>query len=648
MTQPIWSPSPERIARSNLNRFISQTNNQFNLSLAGYQPLHQWSVEQPQAFWSQLWDFAGVIGNKGDKVLQQAELMTEARWFPEAELNFAENLLRRRDDKTALVFRTENDRREAISYAELYQRTSRLASAMRRQGIQAGDRVAGYLPNIIETVVAMLATASLGAVWSSCSPDFGLNGVVDRFGQIAPKILLSTDGYLYNGKTIDMLEKLEAVAAKLSSVEKVVVVPFMNDAPAIEQIPNAVLLSDFEDSDASELTFTRVAFNAPLYVMFSSGTTGAPKCIVHSVGGTLLQHLKEHQLHTDLSSDDVLFYYTTCSWMMWNWLVSGLASESTLVLFDGSPFKPGPGALWRIAEQEQISIFGTSAKYLAALEKFGYQPAQKHDLQALKAVLSTGSPLSNQSFEYVYREIKQDLLLASISGGTDIVSCFALGCPILPVYKGELQCLGLGMAVKIFDDEGQSLQQQKGELVCTKPFPSMPIGFWNDPEQQKYHEAYFSDFDNIWAQGDYAEITPHHGLVIHGRSDAVLNPGGVRIGTAEIYRQVDKIEGVKESIAVGQRWKDDLRVILFVVLKQGLTLDQALIDEIKGTLRSNTTPRHVPAKVIQVAEIPHTHSGKIVEVAVTRAIHNEPVKNTDALANPESLALFRDLPQLQK
>ncbi|RDE22509.1 acetoacetate--CoA ligase [Motiliproteus coralliicola] len=647
MTEPLWHPSPQRIAASNLSTLMQQVGNEQNRPMNGYDDLYRWSVEQPEQFWSKMWQYGGVIGQPGQQVLVDGDKMPGARWFPEARLNFAENLLRRRDDKTALIFRTETDRRISLSYAELYQRTARLASALRQHGIQPGDRIAGFMPNIIDTVVAMLATSSIGAVWSSCSPDFGINGVVDRFGQIRPRILFTTDGYLYNGKSLNSLERIQGIADRLDSVEKIIVIPFMTDTPDLSGLDNAVLLPEFEDTEACEIEFEQLPFDHPLYVMYSSGTTGVPKCIVHSAGGTLIQHLKEHLLHTDLKPDDTLFYYTTCGWMMWNWLVSGLACEATVLLYDGSPFAPGPGVLWKIAEEEQVSIFGTSAKYISALEKAGYLPAHQHDLSSLKAVLSTGSPLAHESFDYVYRDIKQDLLLASISGGTDIISCFALGCPIKPVYRGELQCLGLGMAVNIYDDDGRPVRQQKGELVCTQPFPSMPIYFWDDEGDHKFRGAYFEQFDNIWAHGDYGEITEHDGLIIHGRSDAVLNPGGVRIGTAEIYRQVEKVEQVKESIAVGQRWQDDLRVVLFVVLQPGYQLDDELIKTIKTTIRANTTPRHVPAKVIQVADIPRTISGKIVEVAVTKVIHNEAVKNTDALANPEALEFYRDLPELQ-
>jgi acetoacetyl-CoA synthetase len=573
--------------------------------------------------------------------------MPGARWFPDARLNFAQNLLRYRDQRPAVIFRGEDDTRIELSHAELYLQVAQLASALRREGVTRGDRVSGFMPNIPATLIGMLATASIGAIWSSCSPDFGINGVLDRFGQVEPKILLTTDGYRYNGKRLNSLERVQGIADQLHSVEKIVVVPFLEATPDISGLDRAVLLPDFIDAQASEIEFEPLPFDHPLYVMYSSGTTGVPKCIVHSAGGTLIQHLKEHILHTDVGRDDCLFYYTTCGWMMWNWLVSGLATGCTLMLFDGSPFAPQPSILWDIAEQEGITVFGTSAKYIAALEKAGVKPRESHNLEKLRSVLSTGSPLAHESFEYVYRDIKHELQLSSISGGTDIVSCFALGCPIRPVYAGELQCRGLGMAVEIFDDNGKPVRGEKGELVCTRPFPSMPIGFWNDEDGQKYHDAYFGQFDNIWAHGDYGEITEHDGLIIHGRSDAVLNPGGVRIGTAEIYRQVEKVDEVLESLCIGQPWDNDVRVVLFVRLKEGFNLTDELIKRIRDTIRANTTPRHVPAKVIQVTDIPRTISGKIVELAVRKVVLGEEVKNKDALANPEALELFRDLPELQ-
>jgi acetoacetyl-CoA synthetase len=622
-------------------------NQRHQLDLNNYQALHQWSTEHSETFWSDLWDYAGIIGDKGNRVLEHPERMPGARWFPDARLNFAQNLLRYRDQRPAVIFRGEDDTRIELSHAELYLQVAQLASALRREGVTRGDRVSGFMPNIPATLIGMLATASIGAIWSSCSPDFGINGVLDRFGQVEPKILLTTDGYRYNGKRLNSLERVQGIADQLHSVEKIVVVPFLEATPDISGLDRAVLLPDFIDAQASEIEFEPLPFDHPLYVMYSSGTTGVPKCIVHSAGGTLIQHLKEHILHTDVGRDDCLFYYTTCGWMMWNWLVSGLATGCTLMLFDGSPFAPQPSILWDIAEQEGITVFGTSAKYIAALEKAGVKPRESHNLEKLRSVLSTGSPLAHESFEYVYRDIKHELQLSSISGGTDIVSCFALGCPIRPVYAGELQCRGLGMAVEIFDDNGKPVRGEKGELVCTRPFPSMPIGFWNDEDGQKYHDAYFGQFDNIWAHGDYGEITEHDGLIIHGRSDAVLNPGGVRIGTAEIYRQVEKVDEVLESLCIGQPWDNDVRVVLFVRLKEGFNLTDELIKRIRDTIRANTTPRHGPAKVIQVTDIPRTISGKIVELAVRKVVLGEEVKNKDALANPEALELFRDLPELQ-
>ncbi|MBV0932126.1 acetoacetate--CoA ligase [Marinobacterium weihaiense] len=648
MTAPLWTPDQHRCEHTQIYRFMQQVNETHGLLLSNYDSLYTWSIDHSPAFWDSLWEYADIIASEqGDLTLEHPERMPGARWYPQARLNYAENLLRWRDTRPAVIFRGEDDCRIELSHAELYRQVAQLASALRREGIQPGDRVAGFMPNVPATLIGMLATASIGAVWSSCSPDFGINGVLDRFGQVEPRILITTDGYRYNGKVLNSLERVQGIANQLQSVETIVVVPFIDADPDISTLTKARLWQDFVDADAEEIEFEQLPFDHPLFIMYSSGTTGVPKCIVHGAGGTLLQHLKEHLLHTDVSRDDRLFYYTTCGWMMWNWLVSGLATGCTLVLFDGSPFAPSPEHLWDIAEQEGISIFGTSAKYIAALEKAGVKPRETHNLVGLKALLSTGSPLAHESFEYAYRDIKPDLQLSSISGGTDILSCFALGCPIRPVYAGELQCRGLGMAVEIFDDEGKPLREEKGELVCTRPFPSMPIGFWNDPNGRKYQDAYFSQFDNVWAHGDYGEITAHDGLIIHGRSDAVLNPGGVRIGTAEIYRQVEKIDGILESLCIGQPWQGDVRVVLFVRLQDGLELDDALTQRIRDTIRANTTPRHVPAKVIQVTDIPRTISGKIVELAVRKMVMGEAVKNRDALANPEALELFRDLPQLQ-
>ncbi len=649
MQTPLWTPSSERIHASRIWAFIQSVNQHYGKDFSSYNDLWQWSVDHLDQFWSHFWDFAEIkASRKGERVLDHADKMPGAEWFPDARLNFAENLLKFRDDKSALVFRGETDDRYSLTHAELYRKVAQLASALRQQGVVKGDIVAGFVPNLPETIIAMLATTSIGAVWTSCSPDFGINGVLDRFGQVKPKVLFTADGYLYNGKANNSIERVAGIAEHLSSVERIVVIPYLNEQPDVSPLNNAVLLADFVDNDATEIVFEQVPFNHPLYVMYSSGTTGVPKCILHSVGGTLIQQLKELILHTDIGREDSFFYYTTCGWMMWNWMVTGLATGCKVVLFDGSPFAPRPSILWKVAEEEQISVFGTSAKYLAALEKAGVKPGRDFDLRPLKAILSTGSPLSHESFLYVYRDIKKDLQLSSISGGTDIVSCFALGSPILPVWEGELQCRGLGMAVDIYNDDGQPLRQQKGELVCTKPFPSMPIGFWNDPDNSRFHDAYFAQFDNIWAHGDYGEITEHDGIIIHGRSDAVLNPGGIRIGTAEIYRQVEKVESVLESLCIGQPWKDDVRVVLFVRLKPDVVLNDELEAEIRQTIRANTTPRHVPAVIIQVADIPRTISGKIVELAVRKVVLGEEVKNKDALANPEALELFKDLPQLQK
>jgi len=661
----LWLPSEERVQQSNMTAFMSAQ----GISASDYQALWQWSVDQPEAFWTSVWSFTGLVAGEGqsepilEPVLESGNKMPGAKWFPNLRLNFAENLLRHAQgdlvQKNAIVFRDEAGNRQTLSYGELYLRTAQLAASLRASGVQKGDRVAGFMPNVPETVVAMLATSSLGAVWSSCSPDFGLQGVLDRFGQIEPKVLITTDGYYYGGKTLNSLPKVHDIVQHLPNLEQLVVVGYVNEMPELEGLSSSAKVScwsDYLDATAFALQFEPVSFDHPLYVMYSSGTTGVPKCMVHSVGGTLIQHAKELVLHTDLKAEDTIFYYTTCGWMMWNWLVSSLMTGATVVLFDGSPFHPSAEVLWDMAEQESVSIFGTSAKYIAALEKAGVKPGKSHDLSSLKSMLSTGSPLAHESFDYVYRDIKTDVCLSSISGGTDIISCFVLGNPNLPVFRGELQCLGLGMAVAIYDENGQPVQNEKGELVCEKPFPSMPTGFWNDVDGSKFHKAYFASWDNIWAHGDYGELVTHQDrdcklpasptMTIHGRSDAVLNPGGVRIGTAEIYRQVEKVEQVVESIAVGQNWQDDVRVILFVVLREGIQLNEALVSEIKQVIRTNTTPRHVPAKVIQVADIPRTISGKIVELAVRNVIHDEPVKNTDALKNPEALDFFKGLEEL--
>lgn len=644
-TEQLWQPSADTIADANMTHFLQQVNSDHDQALANYHDLYQWSLDNTETFWSMIWDYFHVIGDKGDTLVKDKDKLPGAQWFPEARLNFAENLLRHRDDKVALVFRGENGARRQLSYSDLYLQVARFAEALKQRGVSKGDRVAAMMPNTIETIVAMLATASLGAIWSSCSPDFGVQGVLDRFGQVEPKVLLTVDGYFYNGKNLNIKDKTADILAQLPSVEQLVLVNFSDQSDRLDD-PKVIAYERFIDNDARDVDFVVSEFNHPLYIMFSSGTTGVPKCIVHGAGGTLLQHLKEHGLHTDLAAEDTLFYFTTCGWMMWNWLVSGLAHGATLVLFDGSPFAPQPEFLWDVADEENISVFGTSAKYLAALEKAGVKPRESHQLESLRSILTTGSVLPPESFDYVYRDIKKDVCLSSISGGTDIISCFALGCPILPVYRGELQCRGLGLAVNVYNEDGQPVSGEKGELVCENSFPCMPVGFWNDDDGKRYFNAYFARFNNIWAHGDFAELTEHDGVIIYGRSDAVLNPGGVRIGTAEIYRQVEKVDAVLESIAVGQQYEDDERVILFVKLRDGITLDDELRQQIKKTIRANATPRHVPAIILQVRDIPRTISGKIVELAVRNVIHGEPVKNTDALANPEALDEFRDRPEL--
>ncbi len=648
MPNPIWTPAPEQVQATQIYRFMQRVNQSCQLNLTTYEQLYRWSNAAPAEFWRQIWTQCGVIGQESDSTtLVDADLMPGARWFPSARLNFAENLLRYRDDHTAIIFRNETSQRRSLSYRELFQQTAMLAAGLKEAGIQPGDIVAGYLPNLPETLIAMLATTALGAVWTSCSPDFGSHGVIDRFGQVQPKLLFCADGYLYNGKNIDVLPRVATICKQISSIENVVVIPYLQRRPSLSALPKACMWQDMLKQDATSLEFEPLPFDAPLYVLYSSGTTGAPKCIVHGVGGTLLQHLKEHQLHTDIQRDDLLFYFTTTGWMMWHWLVSGLASGCTVLLYDGAPFAPEADYLWQVAEQEGITVFGTSAKYLSALEKAAIHPGRQFDLTNLRTILSTGSPLAAESFDYVYQSIKTDLQLASISGGTDIIGCFALGCPMRPVYRGELQCRGLGMAVNIYSSEGKHLPQGKGELVCEKPFPSMPIYFWDDPEQEKYLQAYFSHFPGVWSHGDYAEITIHDGMIIHGRSDAVLNPGGIRIGTAEIYRQVEKLSWVQEALCIDQPWQGDTRIVLFVVLKDREILTAKLEQKIRDTIRENTTPRHVPQKIIQVDDIPHTLSGKIVELAVRNVVMGEPVTNLDALANPAALDNFRNLPELQ-
>jgi acetoacetyl-CoA synthetase len=638
----MWQPSPERIQATNLTRFMTGLAERSGRVFDDYHDLYAWSVEDLEGFWEAVWDFCGVIheGARGP-VLVDGDKMPGARFYPEVRLNFAENLLRRRDGHDAIVFWGEDKVRRRLSYAELHDLVARTAAALADLGVGEGDRVAGFMPNMPETVVAMLATASLGAIWSSCSPDFGVQGVLDRFGQIEPKVLFCPDGYYYNGKVIDSLERVRAFAPRLASLKRIVVVSYLAEKANLTGLDKSVAFADFiAPHEAGEIVYCRVPFNQPLYIMYSSGTTGQPKCIVHGAGGTLLQHLKEHKLQCDVRRDDRVFYFTTCGWMMWNWLVSALAAEATLLLYDGSPFHPSGNILFDFIETEKGTLFGTSAKYIDACNNAGVDPASSHDLSALRTVTSTGSPLVPEGFDYVYQHIKADVCLSSIAGGTDIIGCFMGGNPIGPVWRGEIQARHLGMAVQVFDDQGAAVVGEKGELVCLKPFPSMPVAFWNDPEGARYRGAYFETYPGVWHHGDFITLTEHGGIIVYGRSDATLNPGGVRIGTAEIYRQVERMEEVEESIVIGQDWQGDVRVVLFVKLRPGLELDEALIKTIKAEIRAGCTPRHVPARVLQVADIPRTKSGKIVELAVRDVVHGRPVKNKEALANPEALDLF--------
>jgi acetoacetyl-CoA synthetase len=694
---PIWMPSAERIAEANLTRFIAFVRERGDTRAADYPALYDWSITEPRAFWAAVWDFCGVVaerradGTTWDQVLVGGDRMAPPdpelgpRWFTGARLNFAENLLRYRDDREALVSWDESGPRRRLSYRELAGEVASVAAALRAHGIVAGDRVAGFMPNIAETVIAMLAAASIGAIWSSCSPDFGVAGVLDRFGQIEPRILFCADGYRYSGREIDSLARVREIAVRIPSIERVVVVPWLRadaevgrradagttrDSGAdLSTIRGAVTWHDFVAPHAAaggaQLLFERLPFDHPLYIMYSSGTTGLPKCMVHGAGGTLLQHLKELVLHTDLSRDDRIFYFTTCGWMMWNWLVSSLAVGATVVLYDGAPLLRRRSILWDMAQEERITVFGTSAKWIALAEKDGLVPAETHDLGALKAILSTGSPLPAHGFDYVHEHVKRDVRLSSISGGTDIISCFALGNPIAPVWRGELQTRGLGMKVEIFDENGDPVRGRAGELVCTAPFPSMPVAFWNDPDGAKYRAAYFEHYPNVWRHGDWAALTEHDGMIIYGRSDATLNPGGVRIGTAEIYRQVEQLPEIVESLVIGQELgaadgtrtsgdvqtnevrTGDVRIVLFVRLAEGAALTRELEESIRTRIRDNTSPHHVPKKIIAVADIPRTISGKITELAVRDVIHGRPVKNVDALANPQALELFRNLPELR-
>ena len=647
MINPLWTPSRNRIENTNIYRFMQWVNTEYDQNLDSYQALYQWSIDHSADFWAAWWEYADIQASQSyDQVVDDIKKMPGASWFSGARLNFAQNLLRHQDDQIALVFYGEDRVRRKLTYAELFDQVAQVAGALSAMGVQTGDRVAGFMPNMPETIVAMLAAASIGAVWSSCSPDFGIKGVLDRFGQIRPKVLFTADGYFFKGRQIDVLPRVEKIVSQIPSIEKVVVTPYGQSSPDIGAIDHAVHFKDFQS--AAALTFAQLPFDHPLYIMYSSGTTGLPKCMIQSAGGILVHHLKELVLHTNLKREDKIFYFTTCGWMMWNWLVSSLAVGATLILYDGNPFHPGPEALWKMAQDEKITVFGTSAGYLAALLSTGLKPAEAFDLSDLRTLLSTGSPLSQEGFEFVYRDIKSDLQLASISGGTDLNGCFALGNPMGPVYAGQLQCRGLAMKVEAYDETGNPVVGQQGELVCSQAFPSMPIYFWNDPDGRKYHAAYFDVFPGVWRHGDYIEVTEQGGVIIYGRSDATLNPGGVRIGTAEIYRQLDPMEAVEDSVVVGQNWKNDVRVILFVKMAQGHELDQVLEKEIRKVIATHASPRHVPAKIIAVPDVPYTLNMKKVELAVRKIIHGQEVKNKDALRNPECLDYFGQIAALQE
>mgnify|MGYP001998802497 FL=1 len=649
MAEMLWQPSAKRIADANMTAFRQAVEKQWGVELPNFAALHAFSLDEMEKFWLSVRDFCDVRAESwGDRVLVDGDKMPGAKFFPDARLNFAENLLRRRDDSPALIFQAEDQVKRRMSWAELYGAVSVLAQALQDLGVGPGDRCAGFVPNTPETVVAMLAATSLGAVWTSCSPDFGVNGVLDRFGQTKPKILFTADGYHYNGKSHDSLGRVAEFTADLTTVEKIIVLPMLSDAPDLSDLANAVTLAEATAPyTPGEIAFTQMPFNDPLYIMYSSGTTGKPKCIVHGIGGALITHMKEHIIHCDAKPGDRVFYFTTCGWMMWNWLVTALAAEATLILYDGAPTYPDANVLFDLADETEMTLFGTSAKFIDALAKFGLDPASTHDLSTVRTMTSTGSVLAPEGFDYVYEHVKKDICLSSMSGGTDLLGCFVGGNPTLPVYRGEIQCRVLGMSVEVYDDSAQPIYDEKGEMVCNKPFPSMPVYFWDDEDGARYRSAYFERFPNVWCQGDFVSRSKREGWIIYGRSDATLNPGGVRIGTAEIYRQVEQFDEVVEGIVIGQEWDNDTRVVLFVILRDGLSLDDDLIDRIRKRVRQNCTPRHVPAKVVQVTDIPRTKSGKITELAVRDVVHGRDVKNSEALANPEALDLYRGLPALQ-
>ena len=648
MKFPLWQPSEPRIKNTNMYRFMTLVNDRFNKEFTEYTGLWEWSVENLEDFWSTAWEFLDIKASVPyTKAIENQDKMPGAKFFTNSKLNFAENLLQFRNDKPALVFRGEDSVRRTLTYNQLYDEVAKTAASLRAMGIAKGDRVVGFVPNMPESIIAMLAAASLGAIWSSCSPDFGIKGVLDRFGQTRPRVLFTADGYFFKGKPLDSIQRIAGIVEELPSIEKIVVIPYTTTKPDISALPNAVHFADFKDPNATQIEFTQLDFDDPLYIMYSSGTTGLPKCMVQSGGGVLLHQKKELVLHTDLTEADTIFYFTTCGWMMWNWLTCSLSVGATLVLFDGNPFHPGADALWKMAEEEKVTVFGTSAGYIEALKNAGVKPKEQFDLSPLKAVLSTGSPLSDENFEFVYAHVKEDLLLASISGGSDLNGCFALGNPMGAVYTGELQCRGLGMKVYAYDDEGKAVVDQQAELVCCAPFPSMPIYFWGDEDGSKYHSAYYDQYPGIWAHGDFIQVTSRGGVIMFGRSDTTLNPGGVRIGTAEIYRRLDAMEELEDSVVVGQSWKNDVRVILFVKIAQGFELTEELEKKIRNDIRANASPRHVPAKIIETPDVPYTLNMKKVELAVKKMIEGKEVKNKDALKNPEALDFFANLEALK-